>query len=158
MADTNVATSKPPRRIRRKLDKPATLDKYVRRIKSLPDESFEEIKDAWLSTFDVYGSLECPFDDYVPPRMVCNATHLAMEARSRGVNVLGVTSQRKKRGAFICDPLPGDVARSDARVVYVGQFSYFTSNKAHPVFSILRCDRVLEPRKPVPEPEPATTT
>ena len=129
---------------KRKLDPDETLQKYILRLRGLPDDAFAELDGAWVSTFKIYGTLAWPFD-YVPPRMRCNATELVAEAASRGVDVRGVTSQRKKKGAYICNKLPApdgtEVDRDTCRTVYVGQFSYFTGNKKHPVFSILPCDK-----------------
>lgn len=156
---------KPPKRRRqRALDMVKTLEAYKERLQSLPDECFDELNNAYISCFDVYSTLEWP-TEFVPPRMRCNATVLAEEAYGRGVSVLGVTSQRKKKGEFICNMLrPGVgcdvVPRDQVRVIYVGQYSYFTSNKKHAIFSLQRSDKVLMPKetiKPTPPHPPSSS-
>lgn len=139
---------------RRRMDLHATLDKYAARLAGMEDTDFQELEGAWITTFRVYGTLAFP-TDFIPDRMRCNATILAQEATRRGVRVCGVTSERKKRGQYICSTLTTvdgvEVNREDAKCVYVGQYSYFTSNVRHPVFSLLGCDRVLMPLEELPE-------
>ena len=146
-----VVAKKPVKRRRRKIDVDATLAKYALRIRLLEDGVFQELEDAWVSTFHVYSSLSWPWS-FVPPRMRCNATVLVEEAARRGVHVLGITSERKTKGSYICDKLPMqcdeeevEVLRSEARTVYVGQYSYFTGNTSHPTFSVKPCDKVRMP-------------
>ena len=142
-----VEAAKPPKVIRkhRKIDKELTLAKYAERIACLPDEAFDELEGAWLSTFKVYNNLVFPCET-VPTRMVCNATILATESLKRGVQVYGVTSQRKKSGKFVCATLPTtsgeEVDREECKIVYVGAYSYFTGNSAHPIFSLQKSDKI----------------
>lgn len=143
MTDT-VGTGNKSRQKHRRIDVEATLAKYTNRIQLLPDDAFVELEDAWLSTFKVYNTLPYPCDA-VPARMVCNATILAEEALRRGINVHGVTSQRKKAGKFLCSTLPKDgieVDREECKIIYVGAYSYFTGDSAHPVFSLSKADKV----------------
>lgn len=142
-----VEAVEPPKVIRkhRKIDKELTLAKYAERIARLPDEAFAELEGAWLSTFKVYNNLIFPCET-VPDRMVCNATILATESLKRGVQVHGVTSQRKKSEKFVCASLPTtrgeDVDREECKIIYVGAYSYFTGNSAHPIFSLQKTDKV----------------
>lgn len=139
---------------RRRMDLSATLDKYAARMAGMKDDEFRELEGAWITTFRVYGTLAFP-TTFIPDRMRCNATILAQEATRRGVRVCGVTSERKKRGQYICSTLTTaggeDVRREDANCIYVGQYSYFTNNTRHPVFSVLGCDRVLMSLEELPE-------
>lgn len=117
-----------PSAVRRKeLDRPATLARYEKRIREMPDSSFAELQDAYLSTFDCYCNIH---DDVPNERPLCNhAVVLMRVARSRGFNVLGVTSERSEHGEH-CVQLPPPHDRSHTPVVYVGKYNYFTKNKS----------------------------
>ena len=109
------------------LDRAATLAKYEQRISALPDAAFEEMDNAYLSTFECYCNIH---EDVPNTRPLCNhAVVLMRVARSRGFTILGVTSERREHGAH-CVELPPPRTREDTRVVYVGKYNYFTKNKS----------------------------
>ena len=136
-----MSTPRSKRRRAKKLDGEATLRAYVERMQSLDRETMSDLEGAWLSTFDLYGSLSWEdAKETVPDRMICNATLLMHVARQNGVRVLGCCSERKTRGRYICSELGGE-PRSMCKVVYVGQYNYFSDHMSHPIFSVKRCDK-----------------
>ena len=118
---------KHPRSVKRELDREATLRRYEERMQRLPDSEFEEIDNSFLSTFDCYCNI---LEDVPNSKPLCNnAVVLMRVARSRGVNIIGVTSERSEKGTH-CVQLPEPYIRGVTKVVYVGKFNYFTNNKS----------------------------
>lgn len=122
-----------PRSRRHPIDEEATLDRYEERLRSMPEEAFRELDNAWLETFEVYST-------FTGDHIDCAATRLMRVARSYGVNVLGVTSARRTGGKPLC-PLILGLPREQAKVVYVGQKNFFTMHDESP-FSLRFADRV----------------
>ncbi len=129
------------RRRRRSLDVHATMEKYIARIQQLPREILEEARDAYLSTFEVYNTIS-RFEACSQPLQQSNAVRLMRCLRELDVPVKGVTSERKKDKHFICSVLLDGQTRDDVRIIYVGQFNYFTNHTPHPQFSLRAEDKV----------------
>ena len=103
------------------------------RIRKMPREAFLPLEQAYLSTYDIYSTVhsleECS------AHIVANvpAVHLMEFARQHwGVNVLGVTSERRsKDGSYICarrNVQTGAVGCH--KIVYTGRYNYFSNTKA----------------------------
>ena len=110
------------------INKAATFCVYESRVASHPD--LAELDGVYLSTFDLYSTLECDDDGNldVPANIPdCLAFHLVAVARSRGYHVRGVTSERKVNGEYICRDLGGK-PRERCEVVYVGPHNHFTGH------------------------------
>ena len=115
------------RAVKRELDREATLLRYEKRMQNMPDSNFEEIDNSFLSTFDCYCNI---LEDLPNTKPLCNnAVVLMRVARSKGVNIIGVTSERSEKGTY-CVDLPEPYMRGVTKVVYVGKFNYFTNNKS----------------------------
>ena len=68
-----------------------------------------------------------------------NVFRLFHIARDRGVNVLGVTSERQCAGEYVAEiPTPG--GRSVSKIIYAGKNNSFTGRKAC-IWSILPRDK-----------------
>ena len=108
-----------------------------------------ELDGAYLSTYDVYSTIT-----NTDRGRLCRggqdelcALRLMRVARSLGVDVRGVTSERKSDGAYICHELAGGDTRDTARVVYVGPYNYFTGRSAS-VWTLSAEDKVYEDPPP----------
>ena len=134
------------RRQRRKLDKVATLARYRARIKLLPDDVFIPLQDTYLSTFDIYSTINMSTDGTLPigrGMEDCTGFIIAQEAYRRGVHVHGITSARKHRGQYICSVMPSGEPRASVDVVYVGNYLYFTGHTlVSPHWQLNPCDKV----------------
>lgn len=130
-------------RRRRRIDKEGTIRAYRARLAALDPAAFRELDGAYLSTYGVYNTVADP--DVCHERMKrCNAVVLLQLARSLGVAVRGVTSERRSAGKYLCDRLLDGEPRASAKIVYVGQYNYFTNKVPHPLFSIRAADKVYE--------------
>ena len=128
-----------PTSTKRVLDIPATLAAYERRMRDMPLRELQELDGCFLSTFDCYCNI---MEDVPNDRGLCNSAVVLMRvARSRGVRVLGVTSERKARGAY-CVRLPPPHIRGETPVVYVSKYNYFTNNSSSK-WRLLPTDRVF---------------
>lgn len=118
------------RRVRRKLDWPRTFRAYTHRINDFSDEELEELDDKYLTSFDVWNTFDTRHNP--PPHTTSNAFVLAEIAKSRGVKVRGVTSERRINDRLICESLlNGDVRSAmPGKFVYTGPFNYFTGHKS----------------------------
>jgi hypothetical protein len=143
--EKNETPEAPPKRIytlkpRRQLDRQATLEKYRGRIKGLDSESFQEIEGAFLSDYNIHR-INLDAD---PPEH--HGIILMAEARQKGVNILGLTSENKKNGNYVY-PLPNSSKRveegGDARVVYIGN-NVHGKHATSKVFCITKDDRVYQ--------------
>ena len=117
---------------------------YRRRMLEMPLEELQALEGAWLSTFHVYSTVAADPDGQivVPQSMTLAAPFvLATVCHERGVRVRGVTSERKRRGEYICATLP-DGPRAACRVVYVDGYNYFTGHHLPSPFSVTAADRV----------------
>lgn len=97
---------------------------YAQRLRELPPSRFEELRDAYLSTFEVYSTAQ---DVEKGTPLDCFAANLMRVAREKGVNVAGITSERKSGGKYIVGEVDG-VPREEVHCVYVGKYSYFSGN------------------------------
>ncbi len=111
---------------RRNVDIPSSLFKYTERLKTMGANLFNDLSGSLLGTFEIYST---HFDIPEGDRMDCFAAALMREARKRGVNIIGVTSERKRLGEYICYDFGEGRNRSNTHVVYVGKFSYFSGHE-----------------------------
>lgn len=136
------------KRRRRKLNAEATLTAYTARIRALPPTAFEELRDNYIGTFEVYntvvGGAAC--GEHLRK---CPSVRLMHIAREKGIPVKAVTSERKTKKRHVCHQLLDGDTRDTATVVYVGAYNYFTNHKSHPVFSLQPGDKVYLPHEPV---------
>ena len=56
-----------PRSRRHPIDEEATLDRYEERLRSMPEEAFRELDNAWLETFEVYSTFTGDHIDCADP-------------------------------------------------------------------------------------------
>ena len=112
-----------PRRKRKQLDIRQSLERYRNRLEKWPASAFETLRDAYLSSYEVYSTIN-RLEDHDTDRLRCFASTLMEIARSKGVPVRGVTSERKTRGEYIVRELDG-LPRDQVTCVYVGRYSYF---------------------------------
>lgn len=125
---------------------------YRNRIRSIAPCHFEPLRDTYLSTFDVYSTVDRNEEGFVVPgpgMRPCTAFILAHVAATKGVSVKGVTSERTRRGRFICETMPDGSPRASHRIVYVGAFNYFTSH-ARSRWSLVAQDKIYLPDPPDP--------
>ena len=127
----------PPRKRKKQLDIRATRERYAARIAALPRETFTPLSGAWLSTFEVY-STATEVDEGSP--LDCFGAVVLRHARSMGIDVKGITSERKSKGQYICQTLDGR-ERDQERTVYCGKYSYFSGHEKSP-FSPTKDDNV----------------
>tara|TARA_B100000795_G_C22460999_1_gene309234 strand:+ start:270 stop:587 length:318 start_codon:yes stop_codon:yes gene_type:complete len=89
---------------------------------------FEVLRDAYLSTYEVYSTACVVDEDSV---LDCFAATLMRVVRERGVAVAGITSERKTKGEYIMNEIGGK-SRSEVKCVYVGKYNYFAGNAKSP--------------------------
>ena len=114
-----------PRSGVRKVNWPETRAKYKKRLNSFPDNHWEMLNNAYLGTFEVYSTVENIAEN---DHMDCFAGVILRLAREKGYSPIGVTSERKSNGVYICSNLLNDELREDCKVVYVGKYSYFSQH------------------------------
>jgi hypothetical protein len=148
-------------RSRRELDIPETLRRLEERVRTtLANNIHKDLDGAYLSTFESYSTVES--SDVVPPSMEdVAAIRIMLLARELGVNVLGVTSERKRGGQYVCSSLGragSEGPRESFRVVYVGTYSYFTGHHVASPYSVRPVDKVYSSSTSTryPSPRPAT--
>lgn len=129
-----------PRSGVRKVNWPETRAKYKQRLNSFPESEWQMLNGAYLGTFEVYSTVENIEED---DHMDCFAGVVLRLAREKGYSPLGVTSERKSNGEYICSSLLNDALREDCQVVYVGKYSYF-SQHAKSIWSPISRDYVYE--------------
>jgi hypothetical protein len=122
-------------RNKRSIDPARTLEKYRERLETLSTASLQENLDSrFISTFDVWDTQST--ETVIDRGPVFSAFVLLSVAHSRGINVLGVCSARKRNGTLINPAPPG------AECVFIGSSVYFTGYRAHPVYSVQKADKV----------------
>lgn len=123
------------RRKRRQLNLQSTLKNYEKRMLASKRHRFPLLAEAYLSTFQVYST-----ESEVRKKQLNNAMVLMRIARNDGIPVKAVTSECKYEGHYRAALLPGDT-RETAKIVYVGNYNYFTH---HPdsEWCIIPSDRV----------------
>jgi hypothetical protein len=126
------------KRRRRKLDGQSSLHLYVKRILNGPlAAALHELEGAYLSTFQIFST------ESESRKVHSNNAFVLMDiCRQAGINIKGVTSECKIGGKYRAPLLEGD-ERDTAKIVYVGNYNYFTK---HPEskWSIKPCDKVYE--------------
>ena len=131
---------------RRKLDLQATVLAYTNRLLSLKEEVFESLDGCWLTSYDLWGSFTK--DQLIEEELALRRfTHLDSSVLVlfqfcviKGINVLGVTSERLVKGQHIA-AIPVVGGREGVTTVYVGEHNAFSNKKRHPLFSILTQDK-----------------
>jgi hypothetical protein len=138
------ATPPPPspvrpilRRKRRKLDLKSTLINYEKRMLASQRDRLPLLANAYLSTFQVYST-----EAEIRITQLNNAMVLMRIARAEGIPVKAVTSECKYNGEYRAALLPGDT-RDTAKIVYVGNYNYFTQHHDSE-WCIIPCDRVYQ--------------
>lgn len=122
----------------RRLNNRATMERYLARMATHPAEWFKELEGSYLCTYAISGgTITSDERTAVQIQRRCPAWHLMRYARSIGVNVLGVTSERKEGGQYISDTR----RNPDNKVVYVDRHAYFGSNTASK-YCEQQCDHV----------------
>ena len=115
------------------------MQAYAKRIQSPPFlDQLHELENAYLSTFSLFTT-ETDVLAHNPSR-TNNAYVLMQIARKNNVNVKAVTSECKVNGQYRAELLLGDT-RENAKVVYVGNYNYFTQHK-ETKWSVLPQDKV----------------
>lgn len=122
----------------RRLNSRATMERYLDRMRKYPVEWFSDLDNAYLSTYAISGGT-IPAGEHTSTQIQrrCSAWHLMQFARSIGINVLGVTSERKEGGKYVSDTR----RNASAKVVYVDRHAYFGSNRASK-YCEQHCDHV----------------
>ena len=111
------------RRRRRRLDMASSLENYRKRIETGPLQGdLHELEGSYLSTFSIFST-----EKNVRKRHSNNAFVLMDICRSRSIDIRGVTSECKVGGEYRA-PLLDDDTRENSRVVYVGNYNYFTKH------------------------------
>jgi len=121
------------------VDHARTLKKYIERMKQMDDDVFRVFEDAMIGTFELY-STRTTVDE--GDHLDCFATALLREVHRRDIACLGVTSERKHRGEYICNNFGEGRDRSNTAVVYCGKHSYFSGHKRS-VFAPVKSDYVF---------------
>ena len=131
---------------RRKLDLQATLVAYTNRLLSLKEELFESLNGCWLSSYDLWDSFtkDQLIEDELALRrftqLDSSVLVLSQFCVIKGINVLGVTSERWVNGQHIA-AIPVVGGREGVTTVYVGEHNAFSNKKMHPLFSVLAQDK-----------------
>lgn len=135
----------PRKLIRRKLNKTATLRAYELRMRSLPLEALKELENKFISSYDLYDTFN---KDEIAEQIELrrdkdidnSAFRLAHVCRERGVELVGVTSERIRNGKPLAAlGLPNRNRLDD--VVYVGQTNSFCKKQPHKTLSLLPRDK-----------------
>lgn len=140
-----------PTLVRRKVDKASTMIAYTNRLLSLRQEYFEPLQGCWLSSYEIWDSfskeqlLECELELRRFTELDNNALVLFQVCMLRGIDVLGVTSERLIGGKHIAS-LPVEGGREKCVIVYVGEHNAFCDKKRHASFSVLTEDKRYMPK------------
>ena len=114
----------------RKASKEEFLRAYKKRLMQYDKHVFSEFENAYISTYVTYNTTKEIYDLEDP---LCNYGNVLLGVCvHHGINIKGVTSERKHHGSFISPLLNGE-SRDTERVIYVGKFNYFTGKKSHPL-------------------------
>tara|TARA_Y100000748_G_scaffold302930_2_gene306624 strand:- start:1106 stop:1501 length:396 start_codon:yes stop_codon:yes gene_type:complete len=128
-----------PRQRKKKVMIGESIQRYAQRVSALPLSKYEELRGAYLSTFEVYSTATSVAEGSA---LDCFAATLMRVAREKGIGVLGITSERKTRGEYIVSEIDGK-PRSEVCCVYVGKYNYFSGN-AKSYFAPVSKDYVYE--------------
>ena len=131
---------------RRKIDHLLTLKAFETRMRMLPDDTFNLIKDKWLCCFDVWDTVA---DEYIDREIEVrygqnidnHCWRLCKVARERNVPIRGVTSSRVLKGKRLAYLPESEMEH----VYYVGGVMNFLDFKSNEIFSILSQDKRYDP-------------
>ena len=104
------------------------LDRFETRVRdlikhTLTPEDRIELEGVYLSTYECYSTIT---EDLPNNHRKCNSAVVLMRIlREYGINIEGVTSERKVNGEYLTS------VRSSKKVVYIGKHSYFSGNTSH---------------------------
>ena len=138
----NMTRSKGLKYKRRKIDHLLTLKAFETRMRMLPDETFNLIKDKWLCCFNVWDTVA---DEYIDREIEVrygqsidnHCWRLCKVARERNVPIRGVTSSRVLKGKRLAYLPESEMEH----VYYVGGVMNFLDFKSNEIFSILSQDK-----------------
>ena len=127
---------------RRKIDHLLTLKAFETRMRLLPDDTFNLIKDKWLCCFGVWDTVA---DEYIDREIEVrygqnidnHCWRLCKVARERNVPIRGVTSSRVLKGKRLAYLPESEMEH----VYYVGGVMNFLDFKCNEIFSILSQDK-----------------
>ena len=127
---------------RRKIDHLLTLKAFETRMRLLPDETFNLIKDKWLCCFNVWDTVA---DEYIDREIEVrygqnidnHCWRLCKVARERNVPIRGVTSSRVLKGKRLAYLPESEMEH----VYYVGGVMNFLDFKCNEIFIILSQDK-----------------
>ena len=123
-----------PTQTRRKVDQASTLTAYTNRLLSLRREIFEPIRGYSLSSYDVLDSFTRyqHIEDELEPRRFTKLDNsvlvLFQVCVMRGVNVLGITSERLVKCKHIA-AVPIECGRAMCDIIYCGNRNAFGNKK-----------------------------
>jgi len=109
-------------------DREYFLRNYEKRLLTFDKSIFAEFENAYISTYDTYNTT----NEVLPvENKLCTYGNILFKVCiHHGINVKGVTSERRHKGKYIV-PLLGDDTRENSEVIYVGKFNFFTKKKSH---------------------------
>ena len=131
---------------RRKINHLLTLKAFETRMRMLPDDTFNLIKDKWLCCFNVWDTVA---DEYIDREIEVrygqnidnHCWRLCKVARERNVPIRGVTSSRVLKGKRLAYLPESEMEH----VYYVGGVMNFLDFKSNEIFSILSQDKRYDP-------------
>ena len=131
---------------RRKIEHLLTLKAFETRMRMLPEDTFNLIKDKWLCCFDVWDTVA---DEYIDREIEVrygqnidnHCWRLCKVARERNVPIRGVTSSRVLKGKRLAYLPESEMEH----VYYVGGVMNFLDFKSNEIFSILSQDKRYDP-------------
>lgn len=130
---------------RRKVNHLLTLKAFETRMRMLPDDTFNLIKDKWLCCFGVWDTVA---DEYIDREIEMrygqnidnHCWRLCKVARERNVPIRGVSSPRVLKGKRLAYLPESEMEH----VYYVGGVMNFLNFKSNKIFSILAQDKRYE--------------
>jgi len=130
---------------RRKINHLLTLKAFETRMRMLPDDTFNLIKDKWLCCFGVWDTVA---DEYIDREIQMrygqnidnHCWRLCKVARERNVPIRGVSSPRVLKGKRLAYLPESEMEH----VYYVGGVMNFLNFKSNKIFSILAQDKRYE--------------
>ena len=130
---------------RRKVNHLLTLKAFETRMRMLPDDTFNLIKDKWLCCFGVWDTVA---DEYIDREIQMrygqnidnHCWRLCKVARERNVPIRGVSSPRVLKGKRLAYLPESEMEH----VYYVGGVMNFLNFKSNKIFSILAQDKRYE--------------
>ena len=124
-------------------DKKATIQQYLKRMQKCLDKNPDFLKaldDRYLTSYDVYTTTtKIRLVD--PIKFETEQPFALMRfAQQNGISILGIISERKKGGNYICS----EREKYSDKCVYIGRYNYFGKQLETSPFAILSCDSVYE--------------